>query len=80
MRRRTKRNIQLYGWTRDVLVIVDSLNKAKFSLSEVYESEEELAKMHPANRHVREKIRQQLQVLRDVGILEFLGRGQYRIS
>jgi hypothetical protein len=29
----------------------------------------ELGKLHPDNRHVKEKIRQQLQVLRDTGLL-----------
>jgi len=28
-------------------------------------------------RHVPDKIRQQLQVLRDLGFVEFLGRGRY---
>jgi len=32
-----------------------------------------------ANRHVRAKIRQQLQILRDLGSLHFLGRGRYRL-
>jgi hypothetical protein len=30
-------------------------------------------------RHVRDKIRQQLQVLRDLNLLEFTGRGKYRL-
>ena len=30
------------------------------------------------NLHVRDKIRQQLQRLRDLGFVEFLGRGIYR--
>jgi type II restriction enzyme len=34
--------------------------------------------LHPENRHVRDKLRQQLQVLRDLGLIEFLGRGRYR--
>jgi type II restriction enzyme len=67
------------GWTLDVLNVVRSLGKPEFNLSEVYESEEKLAKLHPANRHVRDKIRQQLQVLRDLDILEFLRPGEYRI-
>jgi hypothetical protein len=29
--------------------------------------------------HVRDKIRQQLQVLRDLGFIEFLDRGHYRM-
>jgi type II restriction enzyme len=34
--------------------------------------------LHPGNRHVPDKIRQQLQVLRALGFVEFLGRGRYR--
>ncbi len=33
---------------------------------------------HPQNNNIRPKIRQQLQVLRDKGVIEFLGRGLYR--
>ncbi len=32
-------------------------------------------RLHPENRYVRPKIRQQLQILRDLGFVEFLGRG-----
>ena len=67
------------GWTLDVLNVVRSLGKPEFDLAEVYKSEEKLARLHPANRHVRDKIRQQLQVLRDLGLLEFLGGGEYRL-
>jgi type II restriction enzyme len=68
------------GWTLEVLNAVRSLNRAEFSLSEVYALDDELAALHPANRHVREKIRQQLQVLRDLGWLEFLGGARYRLT
>src|SRR5215471_3846647 len=33
----------------------------------------------PANRNIQPKIRQQLQELRDLGLLEFLGRDLYRL-
>jgi len=68
------------GWTLDVLNVVRSLNKPEFSLSDVYARADELSKLHPDNRHVRDKIRQQLQVLRDLGLLEFLGSGSYRLK
>ena len=68
------------GWTLEVLNIVNELGKKEFELAEVYKFEEKLAKLHPANRYVRDKIRQQLQVLRDLGILKFLNRGSYRMS
>ncbi|HTS12083.1 MAG TPA: DpnI domain-containing protein [Candidatus Limnocylindrales bacterium] len=68
------------GWTLDILNVVRSLNKREFSLSEVYAHDEELAALHPANRHVRDKIRQQLQILRDLGLLQFLGAGTYKLT
>jgi type II restriction enzyme len=67
------------GWTLDVLNAVRSLGKTEFNLGEVYGFESKLASLHPANRHVRDKIRQQLQVLRDLGLLQFLGGGDYRL-
>jgi type II restriction enzyme len=75
-----KLNAQKRGWTLDVLRIVKGLNKKEFTLKEVYDQEEALASLHPHNAHIRDKIRQQLQVLRDLGLLEFLGSGEYRLS
>jgi len=68
------------GWTLDVLNVVDSLKKEEFELADVYAHEHTLARLHPENRHVRDKIRQQLQVLRDLGRVEFLGSGNYRLT
>jgi type II restriction enzyme len=65
------------GWALDVLQVVRSLRRVEFVLSDVYSSERELASLHPNNRHVRDKIRQQLQFLRDAGFLKFLGGGRY---
>lgn len=66
------------GWTVDVLNVVRSLKRREFSLADVYAFEEHLSALHLSNRNIRPKIRQQLQVLRDLGFLEFLGAGQYR--
>ena len=68
------------GWTLDVLSVVRSLKLTNFCLADVYAHADALAKLHPQNAHVRDKIRQQLQVLRDLGLLEFLGSGSYRLS
>lgn len=65
------------GWTLDVLNVVRSLEKEEFSLREIYDRADALAQLHPQNRHVHDKIRQQLQVLRDLGLLTFLGHGSY---
>ncbi len=68
------------GWTLDVLNAVRGLGIGEFALSDVYGFESSLGQLHPNNRHVRDKIRQQLQVLRDLGLLVFLGRGHYRLA
>lgn len=68
------------GWTLDVLNVVRSLQKQQFSLTEVYLRSEELQQLHPNNLHVREKIRQQLQRLRDMGFVEFVGVGRYLLK
>ena len=73
-------NIEKRGWTLDVLSAVRSLGREEFSLADIYSCEERLAALHPANRHVRDKIRQQLQVLRDLDLLTFPGGGDYRLQ
>ncbi|MGA2695410.1 MAG: DpnI domain-containing protein [Terriglobales bacterium] len=67
------------GWTLDVLKIVREIGKDNFTLSEAYEYADELQALHPHNQHVRPKIRQQLQILRDLGFLRFVTPGQYAI-
>jgi len=69
----------LRGWTVDVLNVIRGLGRSSFSLQEVYASEHELRILHPRNQNVRPKIRQQLQVLRDLGLIEFLRPGNYAI-
>ncbi len=51
---------------------------AEFSLDDVNRYQGELAALFPQNSHVEAKIRQTLQILRDRGVLEFLGGGHYR--
>ena len=65
------------GWTLDVWQCIDRLDE-QFSLAQVYAFAEELQLKHPDNNHIQDKIRQQLQILRDKGIIEFLGGGRYR--
>lgn len=66
------------GWTLDVLRLIKQL-PASFDLSQAYSFERELANLYPGNRNIRPKIRQQLQVLRDLGFLRFEGRGKYSL-
>ncbi|MCW5549327.1 MAG: hypothetical protein KIT44_10230 [Opitutaceae bacterium] len=58
------------GWTLDVLRCVESLPNEIFTNDDIYAFEPELAKLYPENRHIRDKIRQQLQILRDRGLLK----------
>ena len=67
------------GWTLDVLRAIGEIGRRSFTLSDAYAYENRLRMLHPNNKNIRPKIRQQLQVLRDLGILRFLGAGQYRL-
>jgi type II restriction enzyme len=72
--------LEAQGWLLDVLTCVDRLKKTEFSLDEIYRFERSLKAKHPANNNVRAKIRQQLQILRDRGILDFVRPGKYRLQ
>jgi len=76
---RDQQDIGARGWLLSVMRCVEQLGRATFSLEDVYLCENELKRTYPDNQHVRPKIRQQLQVLRDKGYLEFLGKGSYRM-
>jgi type II restriction enzyme len=67
------------GWLVETLRCVEDIGRSEFSLDDVYAFEERLSVLYPNNRHVKQKICQQLQMLRDKGYLEFSGRGQYRL-
>jgi type II restriction enzyme len=67
------------GWTTLTLSAIRELAKGDFRLSDLYEREPSFAQIYPGNRHIRAKIRQQLQVLRDLGVLCFDGPGRYRL-
>ena len=65
------------GWLNDVLACVEEIAHDPFTLDDVYAFAPRLQALHPDNRNVRPKIRQQLQVLRDNGQIAFLGGGTY---
>lgn len=72
------KDIEARGWLIEVMKAVEIIGRREFELADVYLFENRLGAMYPLNNNVRPKIRQQLQVLRDNGYLEFLGRGKYR--
>lgn len=71
-------NLEGRGWIIDILNCINRIENSIFTLKEVYNFEAELQIKHPNNLHIKDKIRQQLQILRDKGIIEFCGRGIYR--
>ena len=73
---RTK-SIASRGWTLDVWQCIDRLEDS-FSLNQVYAFADLLKLKYPENNHIKDKIRQQLQILRDRGIIEFIQRGHYQ--
>ena len=68
------------GWTLDVLNAVRRLGKTQFTTAETYSFARELEELHPDNRHVKNKIRQQLRVLRDRGFLRQDERGVWAVK
>ncbi len=51
-----KLQVEKRGWTLDVLQVVQSLGKLEFTLADVYAHADALAKLHPNNAHVRDKM------------------------
>lgn len=67
------------GWLLEIMKCIDKLDKQDFSLRELYQFEDSLQLKYPSNRHIRAKIRQQIQILRDKGYLQFITRGRYKL-
>lgn len=67
-------------WKQELAELIRARWRAgqSFTLQQVYEFEPRLAKFHPENQHVKDKIRQTLQYLRDEGVISFVdARGSY---
>ena len=67
------------GWLVEVMKCVEAIGKPDFGIDEVYAFTSALSSKYPNNLNVKPKIRQQLQVLRNNGYLEFTSRGRYRL-
>lgn len=67
------------GWTLDVLTLIQRKKLVRFSTSDAYGLEAELHRLHPENNNIQAKIRQQLQVLRDLGLLIHTSRGSWEL-
>lgn len=77
---RREASLEARGWALEILRIIQSLNVQEFTLQRMYDFEMQLKQRFPRNNFIRAKIRQQLQVLRDAGLIVFNGRGRYTVN
>jgi HKD family nuclease len=68
----------LTSWKKDVFECLMKIPYDVFTLRQVYLFEKQLRLLHPNNHNVQEKIRQQLQYLRELGLVEFGKPGVYK--
>ncbi len=66
------------GWILEIMNCIDRIPADQFTLRDVYKFEDILKAKYPNNNFIKDKIRQQLQLLRDKGVIEFLGDGRYK--
>lgn len=76
---REEKKAESKGWLLDVMRCIELTQKNEFRLADIYKFETALAKQHPQNRHIKDKIRQQLQILRNRNFIRFLSRGAYQV-
>ena len=72
------KSVEAKGWILDILNCIEKIPNKDFTLTDIYKFETELKVKYPNNNFIKDKIRQQLQFLRDRGIIEFNGRGTYK--
>jgi HKD family nuclease len=65
---------ELYGWMK---LVYESLPLGNFRTSDIYRFKEEFQKVYPENRNITAKIRQQLQFLRDIGLIKNPSRDRW---
>ncbi len=75
---RKLKDLNSRGWINDILLVISQIQSDNFTLKDVYQYVHILKKLHPNNNNIRAKIRQQLQILRDNKIIEFVDRGVYK--
>jgi type II restriction enzyme len=73
-----EKNKKSKWWILDTMNCVDKIADTTFSIDQVYAFEAKLKTKYPKNKFIKDKLRQQLQILRDKWIIEFLGWGQYK--
>ena len=75
---RKQKDLNSRGWLNDILWVISNIKTDVFNLTDIYEYTDILKELHPNNNNIQAKIRQQLQILRDHRIIEFINRGVYK--
>jgi HKD family nuclease len=75
LRRPTPTSQDLFGWLK---LVYNSLPDDEFTNQQVYDCEQTFQRHYPENQNIRAKIRQQLQVLRDMGLIEHIGTARWQ--
>lgn len=70
--------LQSRGWLIDTMNCINKIQSEIFSLRELYSFENALKIKYPNNNFIKDKLRQQLQILRDKGFIEFVSPGNYK--
>lgn len=71
----------LKGWKKLVYdTIKEKFGFSVFTLDQLYEFEEQFSKSYPENSHIQSHIRDTLQKLRDIGLVDFIDYyGTYKL-
>jgi HKD family nuclease len=75
LRRPKPTSRDIVGWPK---LVYDALPKGEFSNEQIYTYADVFQQRYPGNQSIRAKIRQQLQILRDMDLIEHLGAGRWR--
>ncbi|MBU0996911.1 MAG: GIY-YIG nuclease family protein [Firmicutes bacterium] len=70
----------LKGWNFIVYILIKkNFRFDSFTLTELYSYEQYFSLVYPSNFHIKDKLRQTLQKLRDKGLLQFHSLGNYQL-
>lgn len=75
LRKPTITSEDLVGWPK---LVYDMLPDGEFSNNDVYARSHVFEQRYPQNRNVKAKVRQQLQILRDFGLIEHMEHGHWK--
>ena len=66
---------ELFGWQR---LVYERLPEGVFQTSDMYIYEGDFQQFYPENRHIKDKIRQILQQLRDMGLIKHISENRWQ--